>query len=66
MESQLIGDLVSTIDIKIFNIVLQLIVVGALILWIKDINRNDIVILYYFYYDVYPNVLFFLPWSQDL
>jgi len=38
MESQLIGDLVSTIDLKIFNIVLQLIIVGAILLWIKDLN----------------------------
>lgn len=38
MESQLIGDLLSTIDVKIFNLVLQLIVVGAIILWIKDLN----------------------------
>ena len=38
MESALLNDLFGAIDAKIFQIVLQLIVVGAIIMWIKDMN----------------------------
>ncbi len=40
MESALLNDLFGAIDAKIFQIVLQLIVVGAIIMWIKDINSR--------------------------
>ena len=40
MESQLINDLFGAIDAKIFQIVLQLIVVGALLMAIKDLNNR--------------------------
>jgi hypothetical protein len=38
MESQLLNELFSTIDTKVFNIVLQLIIVGAIVMWVKDMN----------------------------
>lgn len=38
MESALLNDLFGAIDAKIFQIVLQLIIVGAVIMWIKDLN----------------------------
>jgi hypothetical protein len=45
MESALLNDLFGAIDAKIFQIVLQLIVVGAIIMWIKDFNGR--VVNYY-------------------
>lgn len=38
MQSQLLNDLLNTIDSKMFTLVLQLIVVGAIFMWIKDMN----------------------------
>ena len=38
MESALVNDLFGAIDTKIFQIVLQLIIIGAILMWIKDIN----------------------------
>ena len=38
MPSQLVNELLATMDTKIFQLVLQLIVVGAVIMYIKDLN----------------------------
>jgi len=38
MQSELIGALLETMDSKIFSLVLQLIVVGAIFMWLKDFN----------------------------
>ena len=40
MQSQIITSLLDTVDAKIFQLVLQLIVVGAVILYIKDLNSR--------------------------
>jgi len=37
-QSQLMNELLSTMDMKIFSLVLQLIVVGATVMWIKDVT----------------------------
>ena len=38
MQSELLNELLSTMDSKIFGLVLQLIVVGAIFMWIKDVS----------------------------
>lgn len=38
MPSQLVNELLSTMDAKIFSLVLQLIVVGSIIMFIKDLT----------------------------
>lgn len=38
MQGELLNDLLNTVDSKMFTLVLQLIVVGALFMWIKDMN----------------------------
>ena len=38
MQSELLNDLLSTVDSKIFNLVLQLILVGAVTMWVKDMS----------------------------
>ena len=38
MPSQLVNELLNTMDAKIFSLVLQLIVTGAIIMFIKDIT----------------------------
>ena len=38
MQSELLNELLNTMDTKIFSLVLQLIVVGAVVMWIKDLN----------------------------
>lgn len=38
MQSELLNALLDTMDSKIFTLVLQLIVVGAVFMWIKDLN----------------------------
>lgn len=38
MPSQLVNELLATMDTKIFQLVLQLIIVGAIIMYIKDLN----------------------------
>jgi len=38
MQSELLNDLLSTVDSKIFNLVLQLILVGAITMWVKDMS----------------------------
>lgn len=38
MQSELLGALLDTMDSKIFTLVLQLIVVGAIFMWIKDLS----------------------------
>lgn len=38
MQGQLLNELLSTMDSKMFNLVLQLIIVGAIFMWIKDMN----------------------------
>ena len=40
MQSQIINEIFSTVDSKIFQLVLQLIVVGAIILFIKDMTSR--------------------------
>jgi len=40
MQSELLNELLSTMDSKIFGLVLQLIVVGAIFMWIKDMNTR--------------------------
>lgn len=40
MQSDLLNELLSTVDTKIFTLVLQLIVVGAIFMWIKDMNTR--------------------------
>ena len=38
MQGELLEALLGTIDSKIFTLVLQLIIVGAVFMWIKDMN----------------------------
>jgi len=38
MQSDLLNDLINTVDTKIFTLVVQMIVVGAILMWIKDMN----------------------------
>lgn len=45
MESKIVLDLLEAIDSKIFQLVLQLIIVGAIIIYIKDFNSR--VVNYY-------------------
>ena len=45
MPSQLVNELLSTMDSKIFELVLQLIIVGAVIMYIKDLSNR--VVNYY-------------------
>lgn len=40
MQSDLLNELLNTVDSKIFTLVLQLIVVGAIFMWIKDMNTR--------------------------
>jgi hypothetical protein len=40
MQGELLEALLGTIDSKIFTLVLQLIVVGAVFMWIKDMNTR--------------------------
>ena len=38
MQSEILNDLLSTIDSKLFYMVLQLILVGAVTMWVKDMS----------------------------
>jgi len=40
LQSQLLNELLNTIDAKMFTLVLQLIIVGAVFMWIKDMNSR--------------------------
>ena len=40
MQGELLNDLLNTVDSKMFTLVLQLIVVGAIFMWIKDMNSR--------------------------
>lgn len=44
-QSALINELLGTMDAKIFSLVLQLILVGAVVMWIKDVTSR--VVNYY-------------------
>jgi len=45
MQSELINDLLTTMDTKIFTLVLQLIVVGAIVMFAKDLSGR--IVSYY-------------------
>ena len=40
MQSNLLVDLMDMLNLKVFQIVVQLIIVGAIFLWIKDMNER--------------------------
>ncbi len=40
MQSDLLNGLLETVDIKIFQIVLQLIIIGTIVVYIKDLNSR--------------------------
>ena len=45
MQSQLITDLMSVVNANIFELVIQMLVIGAILLWIKDMTGR--IVTYY-------------------